>query len=308
MAPHPGWGLGARLARPWPKCRNAPRSLRKAAALPGPRNLRGYHRQPDHGPAAHPQLLDHRAHRPRQVDARRPHPRADACRLAARYARPGARLDGSRARARDHDQGPGRAGRLEGPPAEPDRHARPRRLHLRGLALAAGVRGRAARRRRGAGDRGADARERLSRDREQPRDRPGREQDRPAAGRSRRRRRSSSPNCSATTRRACCGSRRRPGIGVEDVLDAIIERIPAPVRRPRRAGTRADLRLVLRPVPRRGRVRPRRRRRRSSRARTCARWRSARASRRRRSARCRPRCARSKTLARRRGRLRRSPG
>ena len=69
---------------------------------------------------------------------------------------------------------------VEGPPAEPDRHARPRRLHLRGVALAAGVRGRAARRRRGAGDRGADARERLPRDREQPRDRPGREQDRPA--------------------------------------------------------------------------------------------------------------------------------
>ena len=47
----------------------------------------------------------------------------------------------------------------------------------------AGLRGRAARRRRGAGDRGADARERLPRDRERPRDRPGREQDRPAAGR-----------------------------------------------------------------------------------------------------------------------------
>ena len=62
----------------------------------------------------------------------------------------------------------------------------PRRLHLRGLALAAGVRGRAARRRRRAGRRGADARERVSRDREQPRDRPRRQQDRPAAGRSRR--------------------------------------------------------------------------------------------------------------------------
>ena len=57
---------------------------------------------------------------------------------------------------------------LEGPPAQPDRHAGPRRLHLRGVAVAAGVRGRAARRRCGAGDRGADARERLPRDREQP--------------------------------------------------------------------------------------------------------------------------------------------
>ena len=94
--------------------------------------------------------------------------------VAARHAGPGARLDGPRARARDHDQGAGGAGDLEGPPAEPDRHARARRLHLRGLAVAPGLRGRAARRRRGAGDRGADARERLPRDREQPRDHPGR--------------------------------------------------------------------------------------------------------------------------------------
>ena len=51
-----------------------------------------------------------------------------------RHARAGARLDGARAGAGDHDQGPGRAGRLAGPRAEPDRHARARRLHLRGLA------------------------------------------------------------------------------------------------------------------------------------------------------------------------------
>ena len=125
-----------------------------------------------HGPSAHPQLLDHRAHRPRQVDARRPHPPADRHGLGTRDARPDARLDGARARARHHDQGAGRARALEGPRAQPDRHARPRRLHLRGLALAPGVRGRAARRRRSAGDRGADARERVPRDREQPRDRP----------------------------------------------------------------------------------------------------------------------------------------
>ena len=95
-----------------------------------------------HGPRHDPQLLDHRAHRPRQVDARRPHPRADRHRRRPRHARAGARLDGPRARARDHDQGAGRARDLEGPRAQPDRHARARRLHLRGLALAAGVRGR----------------------------------------------------------------------------------------------------------------------------------------------------------------------
>ena len=68
-------------------------------------------------------------------------------------ARAGARLDGPRARARDHDQGAGGAGRVRGRrrrdvPAAPDRHARPRRLLLRGVAVARRLRGRAARRRR----------------------------------------------------------------------------------------------------------------------------------------------------------------
>ena len=50
------------------------------------------------------------------------------------------------------------------------------------------------------------------------------------------------------------------------VLDAIIERIPAPTGDPDGACARARLRLVVRPVPRRRRVRPRRRRRASDRA------------------------------------------
>ena len=61
---------------------------------------------------AHPQLLDHRPHRPRKVDARRPHPRAHRVGRLARSHAPAARLDGPRARARDHDQGAGGAGRL----------------------------------------------------------------------------------------------------------------------------------------------------------------------------------------------------
>src|SRR5438552_11909623 len=55
---------------------------------------------------------------------------------------------------------------------------RARRLHLRGFAQPAGVRGRSARRRRRARDRGADPRERVPRDRERARDRPRRQQDR----------------------------------------------------------------------------------------------------------------------------------
>ena len=63
---------------------------------------------------------------------------------------------------------------------QPDRHAGPRRLLVRGHAIARRVRGRAAARGRVAGRRGADARQRLSRGREQPRDHPGHQQDRSA--------------------------------------------------------------------------------------------------------------------------------
>ena len=52
----------------------------------------------------------------------------------------------------------------------------------------------------------------------------------------------------------------KTGKGVDDVLDAVVEQHPAAHGRSRRAGSRADLRLVVRPVPRRRRVRPHRRR------------------------------------------------
>ena len=68
----------------------------------------------DRGPGTHPQLLHHRPHRPRQVDAGGPHPPAHRRGGGARHAQPGARLDGPRARARHHHQGPGRAGALHG--------------------------------------------------------------------------------------------------------------------------------------------------------------------------------------------------
>ncbi len=92
-------------------------------------------------PALHPQFLDHRAHRSRQVDARRPPPRRHrrAHRARAQGAVP--RQHGPRARARHHHQGavgapalPAR--RRPGLRSQPHRHARPRRLPLRGVALA----------------------------------------------------------------------------------------------------------------------------------------------------------------------------
>ncbi len=212
-----------------------------------------------HGPEQDPQLLDHRPHRPRQVDAGRPHPRDHRGGLRAGDARAAARLDGSRARARHHDQGPGGARLLEGPRAQPDRYAGARGLHLRGLPLAPGLRGRRPRRRRGAGDRGADAGERIPRDRERARDRPGREQDRPAAGGPRR-----------CVRRGRGAARRRSRARRADLGEDRRERRPGARRghrtgtraggRPGRATARARVRLVVRPVPRRRCVRARDRR------------------------------------------------
>ena len=208
-----------------------------------------------HGPRPHPQLLDHRPHRPWEINPGRPHPRGHRHGHRPRHARAGARLDGAGARARDHDQGAGRPRGLEGPPAEPDRHAGPRRFHLRGLALAPGLRRRAARRRRGAGHRGADRRKCLPGDREQPGDRSRREQDRPAAGRPRR--------CGRRGRGARGG---RPRPGAQDLGEdrrghrggARRDRRadPSAGRRSRGAAACARVRLVVRPVPRGGRLRP----------------------------------------------------
>src|SRR5579872_5358465 len=61
-----------------------------------------------HGLPAHPQFRDHRAHRPRQIDARRPPARVDRIAHRARDAGTGARFHGSRTRTRHHHQGPRR--------------------------------------------------------------------------------------------------------------------------------------------------------------------------------------------------------
>ena len=95
-----------------PRCSRC--ASRRRARSPGsssagwggaPRNLSW----PHGGPGPHPELLDHRPYRPWEVDAGRPHPRDDPHGRPALDARAAARLDGPRARARDHDQGPGGA-------------------------------------------------------------------------------------------------------------------------------------------------------------------------------------------------------
>ena len=131
------------------------------------------------------QLLHHRAHRPRQVDARRPdaaaHRRGGGARDAGAVPRP----HGHRARARHHHQEPGgtrpvRGGGRQDVHPEPDRHPRPRRLHLRGQPQPGGVRGSGAAGGRRPGHRGPDSREPVPRDGGRPARHPGAEQDRPA--------------------------------------------------------------------------------------------------------------------------------
>ena len=176
-----GRGCEAEAARP---AAAAARVAQPAEAAPRrERTGRGRILSRAHGP--HPQLLDHRPHRPRQVDPGRSHPRAHRGGRPAQAHAAAARLDGPRARARDHDQGAGRAGRLRRrrrrdlPPA-PDRHPRPRRLLLRGLAQPRRLRGGAAGRRRRPGRRGADRRQHLRGGRGRARADPGAEQGRPA--------------------------------------------------------------------------------------------------------------------------------
>ncbi len=100
-----------------------------------------------------------------------------------------------------------------------------------------------ARRRRGAGGRGADGRECVPGDRERPRDRPGRQQDRPAPGRSRRRRRRGRrPDRRLRRRRAADlgedGGRDRGGARRDRRADPGARRRRRPPRRARSSSTR----------------------------------------------------------------------
>ena len=140
--------------------------------------------------------------------------------------------------------------RRAGLPAQPDRHARARRLRLRGVALARRVRGRAAGRRRVAGRGGADGRQLLHRDRAGRHRRAGAEQDRPAVGRARAgdrgdrgHHRHPRAGRAALQRQDRRGRRRHSRSGDRAH--------PAADRRSRRAAAGADHRLVVRQLRRR---------------------------------------------------------
>ncbi len=108
----------------------------------------------------------------------------------------------------------------------------PRRLHLRGLALAGRVRGRAARRRRLPGRRGADARQHVPGDRLRARADPVPEQDRPARRRARAGRAPRSRSCSASRPIEISAISGKTGEGVVDVLEELVAKVPAPAGDP----------------------------------------------------------------------------
>ena len=134
--------------------------------------------------------------------------------------------------------------------AQPDRHAGPRRLRVRGVALARRLRGRAAGRRRIAGRGGADGRQLLHGDRAGRRSRPGAQQDRPAVRGSGARERGDRGHHrhrrhgrGAGERQERHRHRRHPGSGDRQGAAA--------VRGSGRAAVGADHRLVVRQLRRR---------------------------------------------------------
>ena len=172
--------------------------------------------------------------------------------------------------------------------AEPDRHARPRRLLLRGLPQPRGVRGRGPAGGRRAGDRGADAGELPPGARRRP-DRSSRPSTRSTCRPPTRTRRSaSSPSWSGARRPTSCACPRSRAPASTELLATVIAAGSAAVGRPGGAASGPDLRLDLRPVPGRHRVPARGGRRLSGRARRSGSCRPGTRTRPRRSACSRP--------------------
>ncbi len=251
--------------------RRAEGAQRAGTEAPYPRGL---HERP----VAHPQLLDHRPHRPRQVDAGRSHPGDDPHRRPARRCATSCWTRWTSSASAASRSRPRRSASTT-----PPRTARPTSCTsstrpatstspTRSRRSLAGVRGRAARRRRLPGRRGPDAREHLPGGRGGPGDHPLPQQDRPARAPSPSAWPARSPSCSARTRTSIRRISGKTGEGVEEVLEELVAARPAAGGDPDARAARADLRLRVRPVPRRGRLHPRRRRRSSGRATRSARW------------------------------------
>ena len=190
----PNRSRGAAHGTMEPTYRSDPSGHRRARRLKKqdpacPRPLPDRARAEPYRPGADPQLLHHRAHRPRQVHARRPDAPADRrgrrsgrCALSTSTGWTSSASAASRSSPR-RSGCPGRPDRRgSGQHAHPehDRHPGPRRLHLRGLPLARRLRGHGPAGRRRPGHRGPDPRQPLPGDGERPHDHPGAQQDRPA--------------------------------------------------------------------------------------------------------------------------------
>ena len=118
--------------------------------------------------------------------------------------------------------------------AQHDRHPGARRLHLRGVAVPRGVRGRGAARRRGAGHRGADAGEPLPRARRRPAHHPGAQQDRPARRGAGEVRRGAGRDHRLRPLRGAAGRRPRPARASPSCSTRSSRQTPAAGRRRRR--------------------------------------------------------------------------
>ena len=220
-----------------------------------------------HGrPGPHPQLLDHRPHRPRQVDAGRPHPRDDpdgrsarrcASRCSTRWT--SSASAGSRSRPRPCASSTRRA---TARPTSCTSSTRPGHVDFtyevsRSLAAcegallvvdaSQGVEAQTLANTYLAVDAGLELIPCLNKI-----DLPGAEPERVAE------------EVSELLGEPADAIRRisgKTGEGVEDVLEELVAEGPAAGGRPRRPAARADLRLRVRPVPRRRGLHPRRRRR-----------------------------------------------
>ena len=147
---------------------------------------------------------------------------------------------------------------------QPHRHARPRRLRLRGQPQPPGLRGRDPRRRRDPGHRGPDARQRP------PRARARTSRSSRSSTRSTCRRPSPTSimeeleNVLAIPREEVILASAKEGTGVAEILEAIVAADPAAQGRPDEAAPGPDLRHPLRRLQGRRRLRPARRRARSA--------------------------------------------